>query len=536
MNIRELLIRVGLSGATPANNEIRRLDKSTDDLKNSFNNLGSAITAAFGLFSLGAIAKAADDMQSLESRIGMLPQTVGSAADAFDKVAQKASENRISIQAYAEVYTRIGNAAQDYIKTSEQLEQVTTTLAQALVVGGASAQEQSSAFLQFSQALGSGTLQGDEFRAMAEAAPQFLDQLAKALGKPRGELKKLASQGVLTTEQVIKATMSMSGYFENMFKQMPMTISQAIVVVENRFDVMVNRFNRASGAVTFIANAITTAFGYIENAIVSFSNALGGAENTVKIFGVALGAAGLIGALKAAQLAFSLFFSPIGLLIAGMTALYLIGQDVYTWLQGGPSLIGDWIGPASKFTEQIQSMSTALMDLRDMAIGVLNALNDLASFFNSGQDIAARLGQATGMDQVGPAIKDAFSWLVGDLDNWRQSLNQSTYGVFDVSKMWSDAIGGLRQSHQQGAAAYDRDATFRGSYSDMDLPLTSPSVSGANQSVSVTISNINVNGGDGSTESQVRAGAMQGINDAFNAPAGFNRPFGDNLNFAGGGQ
>ena len=64
-----------------------------------------------------------------------------------------------------------------------------------MAVGGVGAQEQASALFQLSQALGSGRLQGDEFRTIAESAPIILDVVAQYMGKTRSEVKQLASEG-----------------------------------------------------------------------------------------------------------------------------------------------------------------------------------------------------------------------------------------------------------------------------------------------------------------------------------------------------
>jgi|TARA_R100000030_G_scaffold23240_1_gene16720 tape measure domain-containing protein len=59
--------------------------------------------------------------------------------------------------------------------------------------------------LQLSQALGSGKLQGDEFRSIMERLPKIGQAVAKSMGVTVGELKNLSSQGKLTTEEIIKA-------------------------------------------------------------------------------------------------------------------------------------------------------------------------------------------------------------------------------------------------------------------------------------------------------------------------------------------
>ena len=61
-----------------------------------------------------------------------------------------------------------------------------------------------SATLQLNQALGAGRLQGEEFRAINEAAPQVISAIAKQLGVARGEVK-LAADGLVTSDVIINA-------------------------------------------------------------------------------------------------------------------------------------------------------------------------------------------------------------------------------------------------------------------------------------------------------------------------------------------
>ena len=71
-------------------------------------------------------------------------------------------------------------------------------------LAGASAMEVQR-FRQLAQALGSGRLQGDEFRSIAEQVPTILAPIAAELGVTIGELKKFASEGKLTSDVVIRA-------------------------------------------------------------------------------------------------------------------------------------------------------------------------------------------------------------------------------------------------------------------------------------------------------------------------------------------
>lgn len=349
MIVRELITRLGFSlNQAQLNNAEKATERVKDRAEQAAAAFRNIVTAVASLATVKAIINIGDEMQSIRTRIGQLPQTIGEAGDAFDEVAKRASASGVKIEAYSSLYTKVGNAAKDYIKTQEDLLGITDTISQALVVGGASTQEASAVMTQFSQALASGVLQGDEFRSMAEAAPQYLDKLAETMKIPREQLKKMASDGKLTAKAVIEATRQMSSYFGDKFKEMPMTVGRAMTVVSNRFAVMIDRMNRESLFITKLANFILAAFDKIEAGVYDLVKAFGGFENMMRFVGIAIGVAlgakalAILSAFRAASLLAMLPFIKI---IAIITAVALVLEDLYVWIQGGDSLTGKLIGP-----------------------------------------------------------------------------------------------------------------------------------------------------------------------------------------------
>jgi len=317
--------------------------ESVKNASDKLSSLSGVLSGIAAFASLRALAGVADSMQSLEARIGMLPQTIGDVGASFNEVSRHASDGRQSLEAYGSFYTKVGNAAKGLIKDQSQLLTVTDTISKALVVGGATAQEQSSAMLQFGQALGSGVMQGEEFRAMAEAAPQYMDALSEAMKIPREQLKKMASDGKLTSKAVIEATLKMSTIFEEKFRKMPMTIGGATTIIGNKFKTMVQNMNRESHVVTNVANFFLNAFDRIETGFKSFVAFVGGGTNALKLFGIALAA--LLGPIALGGLLSVLgaILSPAGLLVASLVLLGLAIDDIYTYMEGGQSLFGDFL-------------------------------------------------------------------------------------------------------------------------------------------------------------------------------------------------
>ena len=75
----------------------------------------------------------------------------------------------------------------------------------ATILAGATASESAGAFLQLSQALGSGVLRGQELNSILEQAPLIAQAIAVEMGSTVGALKKFGEEGKITSEIVIAA-------------------------------------------------------------------------------------------------------------------------------------------------------------------------------------------------------------------------------------------------------------------------------------------------------------------------------------------
>lgn len=346
MVIRELLTRLGfrIDGANinVYNTTINNIQNNADRAAASVQGLFAALA---GFAALGAIAKVADETQSLEARIAQLPQTVTTAGEAFDLIATKATDARQGIDAYASFYIKAANATQDYLKSQEEVLKVVDGVAFGLAASGANAVSQGQALFQLGQAIGSPTVQMEELNTLIDVAPDLFRALGKAIPGANGNLKAFVSTGKVTGEMLAKGLMTVLPQFESQFRNMPLSIGQATTIVQNRWAMFINRMNRESGAVTGIANFFIDAFEAIEVGLDKLVDFFGGATNTLKFFGIAIAAALAPLVFNAAAASIGLLLSPVGLLFAGLVALGLAIEDFYNWMEGGDSVFRKWFGP-----------------------------------------------------------------------------------------------------------------------------------------------------------------------------------------------
>ena len=87
----------------------------------------------------------------------------------------------------------------------KQLEVLFVGISNAARLSGAGTQEAQAALLQLKQGLAAGVLQGDELRSVLEQLPAFAQAIAGQLNVNVGQLRKLGSEGKITSDIVFNA-------------------------------------------------------------------------------------------------------------------------------------------------------------------------------------------------------------------------------------------------------------------------------------------------------------------------------------------
>lgn len=194
------------------NKGLGKVKDSSNKTAIAFNKLKSAGNSLMGVLgSIGATAavtgfvKAGIDMQRTQKTLKVLTEEYGEHQQVLnfvDKAAERFGIGQhtatkgvsdlfarlrpmgISLDQIKDTYLGLNNAALRYNLSSADLAGVQ---------------------LQLGQALGSGVLQGDEFRSIMERLPAIGQAVADVMGVQIGELKQLSSDGELTTEVIIQA-------------------------------------------------------------------------------------------------------------------------------------------------------------------------------------------------------------------------------------------------------------------------------------------------------------------------------------------
>lgn len=347
MVIRELvtLLRFSSTGLREAEAGFSRLQGLARGLATAFASVGVA-------FSVKALAEAGDAQTKAMGQLGAVLEGVNAtAAETYEKLYGISKVTGVDMKSGVDSFTQLQGAVKDMGGTAEQVIAVVQGMQQAGAIAGTSAEDTGRAMRQMGQALGKGKLDGDELGSIMENMAPLARSLAKELGVPVGQLKKMGEDGKLTSDKVFPALVRASASFGAQFARLPPLMSRSTGILRNIWTRFLADLDTNLGLSQVIARNLDRISTWLERLRSYTPNVgmlvaqFGGLEAILRPIGmgVAAAAAGFV-ALNSAMLLTALRLAAIPLAIA---AIGLGIEDVYVWLNDGDSLLGRWLGPVA---------------------------------------------------------------------------------------------------------------------------------------------------------------------------------------------
>ena len=191
--------------ATNATRALQGVQNKTNQLQKSFGGLRTAIAGiGIGLLARNTV-KTTANFQALQIRMKVLTSEFGEFAQVQNLVTKAQNQFNLSIVEATQGITDIFARLRPLGVSLKDIETTFIGFNSIAKVAGLNATEASAAFTQLAQGLGSGRLQGDEFRSIAEQVPQLLKAISDETGIASGKLKDFASKGLLKSDIIIRA-------------------------------------------------------------------------------------------------------------------------------------------------------------------------------------------------------------------------------------------------------------------------------------------------------------------------------------------
>lgn len=240
-------IQVNSQGAVSrirdVNNAAKQAQQGINQLKTVAQQLSTAfdgLVVASAAFNAQRIATsfitAANAANAAQSRIKLVSQGFDDYRSVLQVAQSTATRFGISqtqaATAIADIYTRLRPVGFQLNEINAIYEGFNT----AVKLSGTSADAASSAFLQLSQGLGSGALQGDELRSVLEQIPAVAQAIATELKTNVGNIKEFGSQGKITSDVILRALDRIRTEGAGKLAEALDTPQQRIIDLQNAFE------------------------------------------------------------------------------------------------------------------------------------------------------------------------------------------------------------------------------------------------------------------------------------------------------------
>lgn len=249
-----------------ANNEQQNFNNSICGGSNSANGLLSIIKkvaiAAGGIAGINKVLNISDELASTKARLNLLVDDGGSVEALEQKIMASAQRSRSVYFDTASAVAKLGlNAGNAFGGNMDQVIAFMEQVNKQFVIGGATAQEQSNAMIQLTQAMAAGALRGEELNSILDGAPGIARAIEKYMGIAEGSIKTVAQEGKVTAEVVKNAMFAMADETNAKFDSMPKTWAQIWAGMKNQalsmFAPILTKINQIANSTKF--QQVTTA-------------------------------------------------------------------------------------------------------------------------------------------------------------------------------------------------------------------------------------------------------------------------------------
>lgn len=241
----------------------KRAEDATNGLTKGFGLLKSVVASVGIAYVAKQVIDTADSMQLLDARLRLVTDSTNEFNEARARLIALSAENRSGLEENITLYTKLAPSVKEAGGGVAETMAIVDAFSKTLKISGANTAEAAASTLQFAQAMGSGKLSGDEFRAMAETSPRFMKALADSLGLPVGKLKELAKEGQLTADLVGNALIQQRDKLAKEFASLPVTVADQMQLVKNEISLAINDINKGANVTLSIGRVIESLRGFI---------------------------------------------------------------------------------------------------------------------------------------------------------------------------------------------------------------------------------------------------------------------------------
>lgn len=370
-NLKKFNQSLPRTGRTPANVPGLPTPAVINQTSSGLGRLGGMVRGLLAGISAVSAARVSDEWAGVEGRVGLVTESVQEQTKVLQGLYAAAQDTGQEYTAMAGVFQGVARNKKELGLTTDQAVKLSETIGTAMTIGGGSAASQAAALTQLSQSFGTGTLRGEELNSIMEQAPRLAEAIAKAFDVPVGKLKELGEKGKLSSKILAEGLLKQSTQLRSEFERMPVTFSRAWTRLSNAFGRQVDKLNKNTGAAKAFYRVTSLVIDNLET-IIKYIALIGGAMLLTKLVTASrqiAAAGGLLNRVLArfgGAYAFGSMLGTFARMLAIVTALYFVFDDIGVWFDGGESMLGRVIGPMENWKFLVDGVSAGMRYIQNL--------------------------------------------------------------------------------------------------------------------------------------------------------------------------
>lgn len=228
----------------------RSATRAANSLTGSIRNLAGAFVGLQGIRTLFGWS---DQMTASRARLDMMNDGLQTTKELQDMIFQSAMRARGSYMETMGFVAKLGTLAGNAFSSNQEIVAFAEQINKQMVLSGTHTWEAQAAMLQLTQGLASGVLRGEELNSVLEQTPMIAQTIAKYMGVTTGEMREMASQGLVTAEVVKNAMFWAADETNAAFENMPLTWAQVWTMAQN---IAIRALNPVLTGINILANNI----------------------------------------------------------------------------------------------------------------------------------------------------------------------------------------------------------------------------------------------------------------------------------------
>ncbi|KQW88152.1 hypothetical protein ASC84_12290 [Acinetobacter sp. Root1280] len=210
-----------------------------------------------GVVTVGTAIAKMDTYTGLNNKLKLVTKSQSELNTAMNDTFKIAQNTAQAWDSVAQIYQRFSDNAKRLNITQAKTAELTDTVAKAIAISGGSAASAEAALVQFSQALASNVLRGEELNSVMEQAPGLAKAIAQGMGITVGQLRSVAAEGKITGDVLVDALTKARGSVNELFGKTDFTIAQSFTQLSNEVTKFVGEAGKGSGAAKVLSSSIS---------------------------------------------------------------------------------------------------------------------------------------------------------------------------------------------------------------------------------------------------------------------------------------